>query len=174
MPTIETSSIFSKIIEYHEDGVAFWQKYGVHHPFLLPDYPGDRRKDGCPYHRNFSKIGFKPEHASQVSFVELLNVPTVGRNELNSNDFDTDHLKWLNALIVESNIEHIFISQTVESQMQKTRVFPLLNTQTQDKEIILPRLFSNGTKNIYKHLHFSCYVNKKMKDERVAILNLIT
>jgi hypothetical protein len=26
------------ILEYHEDGVRFWRKYGVHHPFLLPDF----------------------------------------------------------------------------------------------------------------------------------------
>ncbi len=38
--TIETDPIFSKILEYHDDGAEFWRKYGVHHPFLLTGYKG--------------------------------------------------------------------------------------------------------------------------------------
>jgi hypothetical protein len=74
---IESCEIFEKIQEYHSDGVAFWQMHGVHHPFLLPEYSGDGRK----YHRNFARIGFTPNDAELISFVELLHVPTVGRNK---------------------------------------------------------------------------------------------
>lgn len=93
---IETKPIFSKIREYHNDGVAFWRKHGVHHPFLLPEYSGDGRH----YHQSFSRIGFGPEHADLVSFVELFHVPTVGRNILVANDLDAAHLNMLNAAIL--------------------------------------------------------------------------
>jgi hypothetical protein len=58
-----------RIIEYHEDGVAFWQHHGVHHPFLLPEYPLPRNKGGRPYHRKFNNMGLTPEFASDISFV---------------------------------------------------------------------------------------------------------
>jgi hypothetical protein len=56
-PDLEASPSFQSVLEYHEDGVAFWRRYGVHHPFLLPEYRGDGRR----YHRTFAKIGFKPK-----------------------------------------------------------------------------------------------------------------
>lgn len=37
-PSIASSASFSSILDYHEDGVAFWRSHGVHHPFLLPTY----------------------------------------------------------------------------------------------------------------------------------------
>ncbi|EPJ3607188.1 hypothetical protein ACWQBJ_003935, partial [Acinetobacter baumannii] len=37
-PNVEEQKIFSKIIEYHEDAISFWQKYNLHHPFLLDGY----------------------------------------------------------------------------------------------------------------------------------------
>src|SRR5690349_12751256 len=71
-PTIEDSPIFAELLRYLADGVAFWRKYGVHHPFLLPQYRGDGRR----YHQAFARIGFTPANAADVSFVELLHVPT--------------------------------------------------------------------------------------------------
>ena len=87
-PSIETTPIFSSIVDYLDDGVAFWCKYGVHHPFLLPGYRGDGRL----YHKTFASIGFTVEHAAQVSFVELLHVPTCGRSSLVPEDLDPQHL----------------------------------------------------------------------------------
>ncbi len=73
---------FSEIVDYLTDGVGYWQSKGVHHPFMLPHYKGD----GKLYHRRFSQIGFRPENAKDVSFVELVNFPTVGRSQLKIND----------------------------------------------------------------------------------------
>src|SRR5687767_2045579 len=95
--SISAKPIFSKVLEYHNDGVGFWQKHGVHHPFLLPSYQGDGRH----YHRSFARIGFRPEHAGLVSFAELLDVPTVGRNKLEPSDLNRAHLRFLNAAILE-------------------------------------------------------------------------
>src|SRR4051812_18140893 len=63
---LERSPSFQTVLEYHRDGVAFWRRHGVHHPFLLPDYRGD----GWRYHRTFARIGFSPQHAELVSFAE--------------------------------------------------------------------------------------------------------
>ena len=93
-------SFRERIIEYHEDGVAFWQRHGVHHPFLLPEYPLPGTQGGRPYHRKFSNMGLTPEFASWVSFVELLNVPTTGSTEDKRfwELFDLDHAKRLDRL----------------------------------------------------------------------------
>jgi hypothetical protein len=45
-PEISGHPFFKRIIEYHEDGVAFWQRRGVHHPFLLDEYPFHKGKGG--------------------------------------------------------------------------------------------------------------------------------
>lgn len=71
---IEEQSYFHFISEYLEDGVTFWEKYNVHHPFMLKIYSGDGKK----YHRGFSKINLDKKFAKDVSFAELIGVPTVG------------------------------------------------------------------------------------------------
>ena len=168
---IESQSIFPKVIEYHEDGVAFWLKYGVHHPFLLPKYSGD----GYKYHLNFNKIGFKPEHADQVSFVELLHFPTVGVNKLSIDDFEVIHLNWLNNLILESNVEHVFIPNSVAVLMRKTKKFSWLPLKAIEDKKFLNKWHSVGHKNIFKYLHFSNYgkFESQMQRERIAIRELI-
>lgn len=77
-PELSATPFFSSILEYHADGVVFWRKHSVHHPFLLAEYPFDRRTGGRRYHANFAKMGFGPEDAEAFSFVELLHVPTTG------------------------------------------------------------------------------------------------
>lgn len=77
---LERAPAFGSIVEYHDDGVAFWQRHRVHHPFLLPSYRGDGRR----YHQKFARVGFKPEDAARVSFIELSSrssslAPTVTR-----------------------------------------------------------------------------------------------
>jgi hypothetical protein len=79
---IEKSPIFPRVLEYLSDGVRFWQEHKVHHPFRLKEYLGDGRKDGRRYHRTFASIGFGPEHAAQVSFVEMQHIPTVATSSL--------------------------------------------------------------------------------------------
>lgn len=120
--TIERSPSFQSVLEYHQDGVAFWRRYGVHHPFLLPEYRGDGRR----YHRAFARIGFTPGHATLVSFAELLHVPTVGRNKLVPQDFDPAHLHRLDAAIRHGNAKHIFVSASVARLMQASKTFPWL------------------------------------------------
>ena len=74
---------FDRILDYHAGGVRFWRDTGVHHPFMLADYPFDRRKGGVRYHLNFSKLKFPPAYAEFISFVELLHMPTIGNTGSN-------------------------------------------------------------------------------------------
>jgi hypothetical protein len=67
-PEISNHSFFNYILEYQKDSIAFWKKYGCHHPFLLPNYPFNKSTGGVPFHRNFSKVGLGPEYAEYICF----------------------------------------------------------------------------------------------------------
>lgn len=169
-PAIEHSNVFRSIVEYHEDGVTFWRRHGVHHPFMLPAYRGD----GWRYHLNFSRIGFTKDDAHRVSFVELLHVPTVGRSDLQANDLDPAHLESLNAVIASGKCQHVFISARVALLMRKTRQFPWLN-RAQSGSGPLPIVHRNGDTTVYRHLHFANYgkFQKRLSEESAAIARLI-
>jgi hypothetical protein len=151
-PDVESSPVFQDILAYHDDGAAFWRRSGVHHPFLLPDYRGD----GRPYHRRFSRIGFRPEHAQLVSFVELLHLPSVGQSALVPNDLDAGHLHWLSNAILGGQARHIFVPADVERLMKATRAFPWLG-KPKPTESGLSAYYQADGRTVYKHLHFSNY-----------------
>ena len=99
---ISEHDFFRYILEYHKDGVAFWKKYGVHHPFLLDSYPFNKNRGGVPYHRNFCKLGLTSKNAEHVSFIELLNIPTTGNMTAGTSTFleliNIDHLHWIESM----------------------------------------------------------------------------
>ena len=104
-PELFDAGDFSKrVIEYHEDGVAFWQRHGVHHPFLLSEYPLPGTQGGRPYHRKFSNMGLTSDFAPKISFVELLDVPTTGSTEDKRfwELFNLEHAKKLDGLLAPS------------------------------------------------------------------------
>jgi hypothetical protein len=114
-PEISKHPFFKCIIEYQKNGIAFWKKHGCHHPFMLSNYPKefDKRKDGAPFHRNFSKLGLQAEqHAEHISFLELLDVPTIGnKSEDMGLFFDLlcqDHLKYIDRLILGGGHKKLF------------------------------------------------------------------
>ena len=168
--TIERSPSFQSVLEYHQDGVAFWRRYGVHHPFLLPEYRGDGRR----YHRAFARIGFTPGHATLVSFAELLHVPTVGRNKLVPQDFDPTHLHRLDAAVRHGNAKHIFVSASVARLMQASKAFPWLANEPVASGP-LRVLYREPSRSVYLHLHFSNYgkFQKQLDMEAHAIAALL-
>jgi hypothetical protein len=168
---VEGKPIFAKLREYHEDGVAFWRKHNVHHPFLLPQYKGD----GQFYHRSFARIGFTPEHSAQVSFIELLHVPTVGRNVLTPDDLSVEHLALLNDVILKGDAQHVFLPQAVARLMRATGQFGWLPKAATDHFGPLGVLYRQGTKTVYNHLHFSVYgaFLERKQNEAAAIRALI-
>ena len=169
-PNLERSPCFRSVLEYHQDGVAFWRRNGVHHPFLLPEYRGDGRR----YHRTFARIGFTPKHANLVSFVELLHVPTVGRNKLTPQDLDPSHLHRINAAILQGQAKHIFISSGVARLMHSSKAFPWLPKEPSGSGP-LRVLYSEPSRFVYSHLHFSNYgkFQKQLEAEAHAISALL-
>ena len=116
-PQISGDDFFNRILEYHSDGISFWKKYDRHHPFLLPDYPFDKRKHGVRYHLNFNKMKFSSEDAEYFSFVELLHIPTIGNSGDNKKRFfdflDEKHLNWLEDLIFNGEKKFVIVNQTL-------------------------------------------------------------
>lgn len=149
---IDNSSIYNKLLEYHSDGVAFWKKYNIHHPFLFENYSGDGKK----YHKNFSKIGLHSAYAEDISFVELIDVPTVGRNLLTKADLNHSHLEWLSHLIESKQSKLIFISNSVLNLLLKTELSKHFSNLVINKNP-LSKISTYSDTTFYKHLHFSNY-----------------
>jgi hypothetical protein len=132
---ISNHIFFSKILEYHEDGVQFWKTYGEHHPFVLSDYPFDKRKDGVVFHRNFRKLNLSHQNATNVSFLELLDIPTTGIKSKAKDKFmdliSKSHAQYLDDLIISDQKKLILIpSGVLQDMMQikkKFQVFKWLN-----------------------------------------------
>lgn len=130
-PMISEHEFFKSILEYQRDGVAFWEKYKCHHPFLLKNYPFNKTKDGVPFHRNFKGLKLNVEHAKFISFVELLDMPTIGNKSQNREEFfkltSLSHLRYLDRLINGSGKKLFFISAGVARDLKKMfRQYPEL------------------------------------------------
>lgn len=168
---IEHKPVFARLSEYHEDGVSFWRRHGVHHPFLLPQYSGDGRF----YHRSFARIGFGPEQAHCVSFIELLHVPTVGRSKLEVTDLKAQHLAMLNEIFLDGAAKHIFIPRGVARLMRATKIFDWLSHAPTEHVGPLGVLYRDECKVVYSHLHFSVYgkFEERKSLEAFAIRELI-
>lgn len=152
---IDQSAIYPALLAYHKDGAAFWRNHGIHHPFLLPQKKGDGRRDGRLYHGNFAKIGFRPDHADLVSFMELLHVPTVGRSALVRDDLDSAHLCRLKDAMFKGEAKYVFLSAGVVRLMKATGQFGKL--EITDASGSLRTLYKDAARTIFLHLHLSNY-----------------
>ena len=160
---LERTPSFSAVLEYHTDGVAFWCRHGVHHPFLLSTYRGDGRR----YHQNFARLGFKSSWASKISFVELLHLPTVGRSKLDANDLDSRHLTRIDSLVRSGEHRKVFLSAGVARLMRASGRFGWLEGHRPASDL-LPVLYSHGNTSVHLHLHFSNYGKFQIQMEREA------
>lgn len=157
---ISDDPFFNYILEYQEDGVSFWKKYGRHHPFLLDEYPFNRSKDGVPYHRNFSKIGFNTSYADKVCFLEILDIPTIGNKSENKNLFynltSLPHLKYIDDLITEGGNKLFYIPVGVLNDMihlkKKYNIFTWLSLEKTGGKPFSKIIHGNKVQQIY---HFS-------------------
>lgn len=167
---VESSLIFPKLLQYHEDGPAFWRATGVHHPFLLPQYKGDGRR----YHLTFAKIGFQPKHADLVSFTELLHRPTVGRSTLATEDLDHSHLKSIRRAIFDGKARFTFVSAGVQRLMTSSGLFPELSTVRRTFGA-LRVLHEGDDRAVFLHLHFSNYgkFEQQLQSEAKDIAGLL-
>lgn len=166
---VDQSPIFPRLLEYLADGISFWKTHRVHHPFLLPEY----HEDGQYYHRTFARIGFRPEHAEQVSFIEMLHVPTVGQSKLTVRDLDKDHLARLHGAIEGGGTRHIFVSPDVARLMRESAVFPWMPKAPMDTGGSLKIWRKTASKTIYWHYHFSYWGRPQKAEQLKAIGQLL-
>lgn len=129
---------FERIKEYHRDGVAFWEKCEVHHPFLCDDFPFPRNAGGRPYHKNFTKLGLDSTYAKYISFIELRELPTRGvTGKIPKSVFISSltlfHMQRLDRWISQSGRKLVFLPKTITEDMLKfrkkndTNLFQFLN-----------------------------------------------
>jgi hypothetical protein len=160
--SISSHEFFSKIVEYHSDGIRFWTTHGHHHPFLLNEYPFDKRKGGVRYHSNFAKMMFTPLDAPHFSFVELLDVPTIGNTGSDTDLFfrllDRRHLQWLEHLIFSPQRKFVLVNQTLARMIERIsrhhNVLTRLSALLEGTKARGPALAINGTE-IYNGYSFS-------------------
>jgi hypothetical protein len=145
-PEIEAQVIWPKVAEYLLDGGSFWAKHAVHHPFLLPGYNDQGRR----YHRWFDRV-FNHENGNgdaprvplpasirdSISFVELLNRPTVGAQNIHDPAMlqfaqRTGHIRWLAGLIFNPpslSRRTVFITKTAASILGEQLALMGLNVE---------------------------------------------
>lgn len=157
---ISNHSFFKFITEYQQDGVKFWEKYDRHHPFLLDSFPFKRNSGGRPFHNTFSRLGLTKEYARHVSFVELLDIPTIGNKTENKKLFysliNIQHLKFLDSLILSDSNKLILISSGVLQNMcfikSKFDIFRWLDCNEIQNSSYSKKIDSNQIQKIH---HFS-------------------
>ena len=156
---IEEKEVFDSVVEYLEDGITFWTKNNIHHPFLLSNYKGFGKR----YHQRFSKLNFDSSVANKISFVDLIGFPTTGMASSNMKCFkeylfsedNNEHLIELDKLLNNKD-KVIFIAKGLIDD------FKLINKKTGlfesfaklDKEKIDVKDISQFD-NVFIHQHFS-------------------
>lgn len=165
---------FSFILDYQKDGVAFWEKYGCHHPFLLDNYPADGRTGGRRFHKQFCKLGFNHTHAKHISFIELLDVPTLGIKSKGYALFyslvNPDHLRLIDDIVKSDSKKLILVPDGVLQDMIKLKkqynVFDWLNYKSSQRSFST-HISSNKVQRIN---HFSSsQANEQLNQVRKMI-----
>jgi hypothetical protein len=151
------AAFFERIIEYHRDGVGFWKRHDVHHPFLLDDYPLKKNTGGVPYHRKFTWLGLDSTYANYISFVELLPVPTTGRTESGTfwELFDLGHAKRIDRLVERGERRMVVLSSSVMKGKMRTAAKRYGVFQWLPREFRLGEMARSGETVIYGAPHFS-------------------
>jgi hypothetical protein len=172
---IEHQFYFPKIEEYLKDGVAFWKKYKIHHPFLLPEYRGDGKR----FHTQFGKTYDGDCVAEQVSFIELIKFPTTGIAReskekeafegLLFSDENMEHLKYIDRIISDKD-KIVFIAWGLTKYIDEIRlrkgIFKSIPTDKSDMDINT----LNRKGNLYFLRHFSDAISDATLQKVKAVL----
>ncbi len=172
---IENQTYFPKIQEYLTDGVAFWKKYKIHHPFLLPEYRGDGKR----FHTQFAKTYDGDSIADQVSFVELIKIPTTGIareskekrafEELLFSEENLQHLRYIDRVINDKN-KVVFIAWGLTKYIEEIRLSKEIfkNIPTDKSNMDINTLNRKG--NFYFLRHFSDAISDSTLQKVKAVL----
>ena len=171
---VETKEMFNYVSEYLTDGISFWEKHNIHHPFLLPNYKGDGKR----YHKIFSKLNVKSSASRKISFVELIGFPTTGMAKSNKKIFleyltseaNKNHLIELDSLLKNKD-KVIFIAwgliddfKLLNNKTGLFKKFAELDKSTMDISDL------NVFENIYIHRHFSDAISNLTLEKMAAKL----
>lgn len=173
---ITNHEFFKYIIEYQGDGVSFWKKYRCHHPFLLENYPFKKNTGGVPFHKRFSKLGLTEKEAEYISFIELLDIPTIGNSSQKLNDFhkfiNPEHLKLLDDLFNDDSGKLFLVSKNVLNTLNKIKKeYNLFQWYEKTDDRYFKELKSNAIVEIY---HFSSsHIFTQIDDISSMIFNWI-
>lgn len=166
----------SIIREYHNNGVAFWAKNGIHHPFLKSEY----KRDGRTFHNTFASIGLDTSYADHISFVEVLHYPTSGSIGSQKVDYDEGHFHWLDQMIQQSDLTFILGTRTFNAlksrQAQNWGTFKWLSREPVGHDGSLKVHFKSPQRTTFHHYHYSCQppqrkimINQQIPDIRRVI-----
>ncbi|MDD2267361.1 hypothetical protein [Sulfuricurvum sp.] len=174
---VSDNEFFKYLLEYQKDSINFWKKHQCHHPFMMEEYPFNRTVDGVPFHRNFSKLALSAEHAEFISFIELLDIPTIGNKSENKKRFyelvSVEHLRNIENLMLNNNGTIFFISKGVLKDLKKFQkiynVFSFLNLTSSPNQRFSQEINKNFVLEIY---HFSSYqIHSQLEEIRMRIDN---
>ncbi len=170
---IETNDtdILKEVLEYLNDGVTYWKQKGYHHPFLSKRY---NKGDGYTYHSRFLKMGITSEYADEISFIELLNVPTYGMSSKSTKLFDSlldiGHLRELDGIIFNKKPKIVFLPKSLYEKIKiirkKLKLNSLFNFETELEQGInynnkLMNIHRSGDVFVFVHTHFSNAISDK-------------
>ncbi|WP_420265451.1 hypothetical protein [Candidatus Magnetominusculus dajiuhuensis] len=167
-----SSKLLKTIMEYHDDGVAFWQnnEEEVHHPFLLQAFADEVKRtprSGINYHKQFCKLRLDKRYAKYISFVELLDIATYGNTgRAKLKDFtdkvDVPYIARLEDWMIHCGDKLIFVPTMVMSTYLRSvcvKTDGMLEWLIRCDKPVKPDepvlLYSNKGVVIYKNNHFS-------------------
>ncbi len=175
-PEISNDRFFEYILEYQENGIEFWKKYGKHHPFLIDEYPFNKTKNGRPFHNNFQKIGLDGSYAEYISFVELLDIPTIGNKSDNRPLFYTlanrEHLERIDNLINVPSNRLVFTSSGVLKDMREFKKRYRLFKWLPNEPLTTKYRYSQGSNELQQIYHFSSsHIHTQLTELKIRIDN---
>lgn len=176
---LEEHPLFEDFIDYIKDGIGYWKREKIHTPMLKNNYTGI----GKTYHEKIQKLGFSPENAKDISFLELLNVCTCGSSTKNPKSFrmlllsesNQPHLQRIASLATDKTKQIYICGSKVADYIQELNLFDL-----NASNIFLGKHFSAAVSNDYfseiskllkKFLMTGNYIPKQLENHTPTLIN---
>ena len=164
---VEQSQDFEDLRTYLEDGVAYWRRTSLHHPFLSERYRGSGKR----YHQQFAKIGFSADDAARVSFVELAHLPTHGSGSPQVHELNPTHLDRLEAWMTRGSARFVVMPKSVVRLLHNAGRMRWLDLGSSARFRSLPVIGRRGGALFLAPFHLSYrYAPMSERDQQLADL----